>query len=506
MFSSFQLRVIVASVTFSLLHCNSSFAQEKRLSINEFVKDPAKVAAFEKAIAEMRKRDIQSPNDPTGWLYQAAVHGKDVSDNDQPKNLWNQCKHNSWWFLPWHRAYIFQFEKMLQKYSGDNKLRLPYWDYSDPNQRVLPAIFRKQTSPLYEKNRATGINTGAALPDEIVDHECMNSTVFITNANTVGFGGPKVTNTDQFSGLDDEPGSVEFAPHDLVHGALGGRWKQGADGIWRGGFMSNPQTAAQDPIFWLHHSNIDRLWEAWRSLHPNTSLPSESAWSDQKFDLFDPNGQVVSMKIADLLDTTRLGYTYDNLNVSGIKVASDTEIQPLSASNTKTISLAQSNNSVSTMTSKPQVISLKVSSLPEAQHILDPTVSFPMSGRKKILLLLKDIKLHGPVGTTYDVYLNNKSANYLSGTDKTTFVGALGFFNHPGGHSHNVNRSFDITRLVDTQKTAGKFDPKQIQVTLVPIGLMVKGKRTKPKQIDNITITSIEIQGLLQQSSTAPEI
>ena len=54
-------------------------------------------------------------------------------------------------------------------------------------------------------------------------------------------------------------------PHNVVHSALGG-------------LMGDPDTAAQDPIFWLHHANVDRLWNHWIQQGGGRADPSDAAW------------------------------------------------------------------------------------------------------------------------------------------------------------------------------------------------------------------------------------
>jgi hypothetical protein len=53
----------------------------------------------------------------------------------------------SFFFLSWHRMYIYFFERILRAASGDPNLALPYWNYSDPAQRALPVPFREPARP-----------------------------------------------------------------------------------------------------------------------------------------------------------------------------------------------------------------------------------------------------------------------------------------------------------------------------------------------------------------------
>ena len=68
---------------------------------------------------------------------------------------WNQCQHGTWFFLPWHRMYIWFFEKIvraaIQEAGADpTGWALPYWNYSDGPLNVvatLPFAFRTPTLP-----------------------------------------------------------------------------------------------------------------------------------------------------------------------------------------------------------------------------------------------------------------------------------------------------------------------------------------------------------------------
>lgn len=62
--------------------------------------------AYALAVKAMDKR---AADDPTSWRYQAAVHG--AAKRDQWRD---QCQHNTWFFLPWHRLYLFWFEWIMR--------------------------------------------------------------------------------------------------------------------------------------------------------------------------------------------------------------------------------------------------------------------------------------------------------------------------------------------------------------------------------------------------------
>jgi tyrosinase len=65
--------------------------------------------------------------------------------------------------------------------------------------------------------------------------------------------------------------------------------------------MSQVPTAAYDPIFWSHHSMVDRLWYLWQMNHRGISLPPS---------LLNEALPPFSVTVGQMLDISRLGYDY----------------------------------------------------------------------------------------------------------------------------------------------------------------------------------------------------
>ena len=81
--------------------------------------------AYGRAIRAMRALDADEtrpPTNPLSWRFQAAIHGIALSGGDP---VWRSCRHGSWWFLPWHRAYLHRFERIVQHNLGDPTWALP---------------------------------------------------------------------------------------------------------------------------------------------------------------------------------------------------------------------------------------------------------------------------------------------------------------------------------------------------------------------------------------------
>lgn len=90
-------------------------------------------------------------SDPRSLGYQSQVHGTFVAADHWPSHdghraVWHQCAHNHWFFLPWHRAYLLEFElvarELIRELGGPDSWGLPYWNYSDYLNRPRPVSCR----------------------------------------------------------------------------------------------------------------------------------------------------------------------------------------------------------------------------------------------------------------------------------------------------------------------------------------------------------------------------
>jgi tyrosinase len=265
-----------------------------------FTLDPngPEIASLRLGIATMMARPA---TDPTSWIYQANIHG--TFDSVTSGQIWNQCKHGSYFFFSWHRMYLFYFEKILRAASGDPNLTLPYWNWTNPACRALPTACLTPAdpvaNPLYVTQRAAAINAGAELPPEDVDMtQSFGLTNFFTTSwSGVSFGGLKVSSTTQMG----PHGTFESEPHDTIHVDIGG-------------YMQKPQTAARDPIFYLHHCNIDRLWKRWLDQGGGRANPTgDSFWMWSNFPFYNDQGKKVQTSAYYILNTkTQLHYVYDD--------------------------------------------------------------------------------------------------------------------------------------------------------------------------------------------------
>jgi tyrosinase len=295
---------------------------------------------YARGVAAMKARALA---EPTAWRFYGAIHGIDqplwkqlgylsASDKMPPaadvKRFWKQCQHGSWYFLPWHRGYLLAFEANIRaaviKLGGPADWALPYWNYFKPNQFKLPPAFAspdwpdgKGDNPLFVQQRYGPNNDGNVyVPVNQVNLTAMNDPDFtgVASGGSPGFGGVDTG----FEHGGQTHGGIETQPHDWVHGLVGGSNPQNQQ---LPGLMSDPDTAALDPIFWLHHGNIDRLWQVWRQ-NPATDVnPTDANWikgpgniGERIFSMPMPDGKPWDYTPGEMVDLGRLGYNYDDLS------------------------------------------------------------------------------------------------------------------------------------------------------------------------------------------------
>jgi tyrosinase len=220
----------------------------------------ARVVAAMKALPE---------TDPRSWSRQAQIHQ-------------SYGRHASWLFLPWHRAYLSFFEQIGRELSGEETFAVPYWDWTA--QPTVPAAFLDPASPLFAPGRA--VAPGSAAAPEFVGPDRV--AALLAERNFLVFGGQATARDDP---RPDGPGYglLEQGPHNYVHGFVGGSMS---------GFGS-----PLDPIFWAHHSFLDRLWQRWRG-----ALPDAANWSQTRFTEFvDGRGRPVSVTVGELVAGSAYG-------------------------------------------------------------------------------------------------------------------------------------------------------------------------------------------------------
>ena len=225
----------------------------------------ADIATYREAVRHMKELSISDPADPRGWNKQAEIHGTVAGG-------FNLCQHNTDHFFSWHRAYLFYFEKICQKLTGNAKFGLPYWNWNQ-NTDINPA-FLDTASPLFLARTRTSVTGFTSTTTPTLDP-------IFTDTNFFTFGA-----------------QIEGTPHNSVHGIVGGTMASGG--------------SALDPVFWTHHCMVDYCWHKWNVDLGNNNT-NDAGWNNTAWNHFtDADGNPANISAGITPVMTLLSYQYES--------------------------------------------------------------------------------------------------------------------------------------------------------------------------------------------------
>jgi tyrosinase len=204
---------------------------------------------------------LQDDKGSRNWDYFTELHAKySFHDNDHglPHGAEGGLSiHSPVYWLPWHRKFILEFEERLREI--DDSIELPYWNWT--RYREIPEPLTKKIGGWMQVPRAV-FHDGDRLPS-------------VTELN-------QVMAADSFESFDD----LLVSLHNGVH-------------VWVGGAMGDPARSPRDPLFFLHHCFLDKVWADWQEVHHPSLFPDSyremalPPWNDT---------------VDDVLSITRLEY------------------------------------------------------------------------------------------------------------------------------------------------------------------------------------------------------
>ncbi|MFE0464696.1 tyrosinase family protein [Kitasatospora sp. NPDC058965] len=267
---------------------------------NQATLTAAEKRAFVNAVLELKRRGDYD-------AYVTTHNSFIMSDTDRGE----RTGHRAPSFLPWHRRFLLQFEQALQ--GIDATVTLPYWDWtadrtpqaglwgpdlmggsgSGDDSRVTTGPFAHDGGnwPLTVAPDSRDFLTrdlGGAVGD-LPTRADVDSVLALATYDAAPF------NSSSTGFRNNLEGWVGVNLHNRVH-------------VWVGGHMSTGMSP-DDPVFWLHHCFIDRLWAGWQKRHPDQGyLPVKATRNVVALHgTMKPWNDVTP---ADLLDHTKF-YTYD---------------------------------------------------------------------------------------------------------------------------------------------------------------------------------------------------
>jgi hypothetical protein len=247
-----------------------------------------------------RKNFVDLTPDERDWLATAlnALQANGVIDAmaDDHDSYFHMGIHRGPAFLPWHRHFLLRLEAALQ--ALDARVALPFWDWTRSDSRDLDAEPWKS----FFGGRS---NTGGRF-----DHWSY------TRAATPSGSLPTL---DAVIGELQATTYADFRAMEFGSHVPGHTWTGGTTGTMAGG------RSPADPLFYLHHGNVDRLWAIWQRNHAGATQYTldNCAGCDTIAETFVPlnDPMLGGATPASMLDHLALGYSYPRDDALETRVA-----------------------------------------------------------------------------------------------------------------------------------------------------------------------------------------
>ena len=469
------------------------------------------VATYRDAVGIMKQKQA---SDKFSWASLASIHGSDP-------DTYHFCPHGNWYFLPWHRAYTAMYERVVRMLTSNNSFALPYWDWT--SNPTMPEVFLKPKTPdnktnwLFVNDNAFGQNwqrtwpPAKPMPANIVGPDVLRAILNSTDYEEFGTSRPNQpghvqNNLDQswiVAENEGEQGILESLPHNMVHNNIGG-WMPSA-------------ASPRDPIFFMHHCNIDRIWAVWNSLG-NQNSP-DPLWNDMPFinNFLNTDGTPWSPKVSELYVPEDLGYTYGldtqlSFAPTPNLVALQTGLRALRATpgaanapNAKSFTAAPPAQGVATA-AKP--LSIPVNVDPNLVAAVAKRVPVGSGGEllnfrtareqhatgTRAIAFIRNVAVTQSRYTEYRIFLGGEPVDAQTPTTDPRYVGSFGVIAHgKAGHTH-ADPSFAVDLTAPIQRVYGAAPPTDGRITLqiLPVSTQPNAQAgtAKPTRIEVAFVTT----------------
>lgn len=384
------------------------------------------------------------------------------------------CPHGNWYFLPWHRVYLHHFERVIAVASGKADFALPYWDWDGNDRNRMPDDTLNANGLFWQRRGANArSNTTRMLPNN-VGAPAMQQIMGANNFLSFGSGRARGLRDNSSHGL------LESMPHNSTHVWVGGN---GGD---MASFMS-----PRDPIFWMHHNNVDRIWSAWMRKQTRSNLPTvppnggplevrTQVWLDTQLrnGFIEPAAGATEQNpatqaaqrayaVSQTLDSVRtFGYDYDNFSAGGFNLdENDGEVQvatPSEYNPSYTATLELKLKQVALFETKRAVVfvidianstgkSADGSGISATELMTRAHTAIRSGNEPSMMLYVDGVPVpRNPTNTSLEFYFNPRPQQQPEKSAQD-FLGTYSFFGHDhAGHggSTGLSLTYDLTRIL----------------------------------------------------------
>src|SRR5262249_29019973 len=249
-----------------------------------------------------------------------------------------------------------------------------------------------------------------------------------------------------------------------------------------------------DPIFWLHHANIDRLWNVWLNQGEGRTNPVDPAYLGTSYAFADETGDVVTVQVRDIMNSAALGYAYEGVtNPAGPLVIPEPK-PPAPRVVATSAPPEKKDTALEKMEARPlgfeeKRVSLNV--VKENRALLAKPLPGPAPKSPRIQVAIEGLSAAEAPDFIYRVYVNLPEGERSEEVLRQHYIGSINFSGktrgdrRPRGHNPGPeNKSpatFDATPVVAALQKGGRFDPDALTVTILPAAPIPPG--ANPDQV-----------------------
>jgi len=464
------------------------------------------VATYRDGVGILKQK---AATDKLSWAGLSTIHGTDP-------DTYHFCPHGNWYFLPWHRAFLLMYERIIRDVTKNKDFAMPFWDWTA--NPTMPQVFLTPKTPdgktnwLFVNDKDFGQTwkrtwpNKKPMPADQVGSAVLQQILQSTDYEEFGTSRPAGQNNVDQSWIVDEnsgnQGVLEGLAHNMVHNNIGG-WMPSA-------------SSSRDPIFFMHHSNIDRIWALWNSLGNQNS--SDPLWNDMQIqnNFLNPDGSFYSPKVSELYVPEDLGYTYNlgpqmSFEQPATVMALHTNLRAVRAQGplpaTAQVKKFSAPAQGAATAGKPLTIAVDVDPALVTQVARRTPVS---SGRAllsaaavreqrasgtRAVAFVRDVAVTGPRQTEFRVFLDAPEITPQTSTSDPHYVGSFGVIVHGAeGHANHANPSFAVDLTMAIQRVYGSVPQAggrlSLQIQPVPSGDTKQAGTAKPSRVEVAFVTS----------------
>jgi polyphenol oxidase len=440
---------------------------------------------------------------PLQWDQYAMIHGHHCTEVGSG----SEQVHWSWFFLPWHRAYLFFIERILANFlttiyhQDSSTFALPYWDWTlhkeipNTQSRELLGLasplfgydltqedmvnadkLKFDNQALWDGYRAPTIHKPQMDPANelsLDSKEHIEETIFFMSADYIQtylfqlpfemFAGRPVIS--QANGM----GALEHYPHNNGHDWVGSRYGKNRD-------MGTLRYAALDPIFYMHHANIDRIWSLYPGQQPD---PTASPWGAQQYTFVDIDGSPVTVTVKDII-TQMTNVTYAppaNTSLAAL------DLRPQASKAAKKAPTAQSEtllpSASADLLAKP--LTLSVPAAPKVHALFAAQERGPTTGFAVLSIETGPIAYDGKF--TIRIYVNQPDATRETRISDPHYAGRIHVLASEGRGRETdpaITHNFDVIVPKDRSAVYQAIRAERgFKLTLVPVGPSAENEQFK---------------------------